>query len=258
MAKQTFYFPHDGNARNDDRIIAVRLEHGMEGYGVYFAILERLLESSSFMSVKDYNIIAFDLRVSAGLIKKIVENFGLFKFTEDGESFYSDSFNDRMKPLENVREQRRLAGKKSAEKRAKKNDHSTTVQRPLTKNSTEENRVNKEKEIIKEKVILLNGEEKLISGRLIPFLTEMLSDAISIERLCMNNHLKPDILKDFIKQFFVLRSNENNQEIQVINDAQSYFSRWLSCELEKGNKHKPNENEKPQKTGTAAGFKQFR
>lgn len=256
MAKQTFYFPHDGNARNDDRIIAVRMRHKMEGYGVYFAILERLLESSEYMSVKDYNVIAFDLHVGSDLIKSIVEDFGLFSFTDDGKYFFSNSFNDRMKPLENIREQRRLAGKKSAEKRAKNNDSSTTVERPLPKKATEESRVYKEKEIIKEKVILLNGEEKSISERLIPFLTEMLSDTISIERLCMNNHLKPDMLKDFIKQFFVLRSNENNQEIQVINDAQSYFSRWLSCELEKENKHKP--NEKPQKTGTAAGFKQFR
>lgn len=141
MAKQTFYFPHDGNARNDDRIIAVRMRHKMEGYGVYFAILERLLESSEYMSVKDYNVIAFDLHVGSALIKSIVEDFGLFSFTDDGKYFYSNSFNDRMKPLENIREQRRLAGKKSAEKRAKTNDSSTVVQRSLPKKATEESRV---------------------------------------------------------------------------------------------------------------------
>lgn len=138
MAKKTFYFPHDGNARNDDRIIAVRMRHKMEGYGVYFAILERILESSNYMCAKDYNLIAFDLHVGAELIKSIVENFGLFKFTEDGEFFYSESFNDRMKPLENIREQRSLAGKKSAEKRAKNNGSSTVVQRSLTEKATEE------------------------------------------------------------------------------------------------------------------------
>ena len=256
MAKQAYYFSHDGNARNDDRIIAVRLEHGMEGYGIYFAILERLLESSNFMSVKDYNVIAFDLRVSSGLIKKIVENFELFSFTDDGKYFYSESFNRRMIPLEELRVKRSEAGKKGNAKRWNKPYDVAELSQSDTKKSQRKEKEIKEKEIIKEKVILLNGEEKSISERLIPFLTEMLSDTISIERLCMNNHLKPDMLKDFIKQFFVLRSNENNQEIQVINDAQSYFSRWLSCELEKENKHKP--NEKPQKTGTAAGFKQFR
>lgn len=103
----------------------------------------------------------------------------------------------------------------------------------------------KEKEIIKEKVTLLNGEEKIISKRLSPFLTEMLSDTYMIECLCMNNHLEPDILKNYIKQFFVLRSDENNQEIQVINDAQSYFSRWLRYEIEKGKKDAEKLQEKP-------------
>ena len=77
MAKKTFYFPHDSNARNDDKIIAVRMRHKMEGYGVYFAILERILESSNYMCVKDYNLIAFDLHVSSELIRGIIENFGL-------------------------------------------------------------------------------------------------------------------------------------------------------------------------------------
>lgn len=117
MAKQTYYFSHDGNARNDDRIIAVRLNHGMEGYGIYFAILERLLESSDFMSVKDYNIIAFDLRVSAGLVKKIVEDYELFSFSDDGKYFYSESFNRRMIPLEELRVKRSEAGKKGNAKR---------------------------------------------------------------------------------------------------------------------------------------------
>lgn len=141
MAKQTFYFPHDSNARNDDRIIAVRMRHKMEGYGVYFAILERILESSDYMSIKDYNVIAFDLHVGSDLVKSVVEDFGLFSFTDDGKYFYSNSFNERMRPLENIREQRRLAGKKSAEKRAKNNDSSTTVERPLTKKATEKSKV---------------------------------------------------------------------------------------------------------------------
>ncbi|WP_221413103.1 Lin1244/Lin1753 domain-containing protein [Dysgonomonas sp. 521] len=147
MAKKSFYFPHDGNARNDDKIIAVRMRHKMEGYGVYFAILERLLESSNYMCTKDYNLIAFDLHVSSELVKSIVENFDLFKFksTDDGDFFYSESFNDRMIPLENIREQRSLAGKKSAEKRAKKNSRSTTVQRPLSKIPTEYSKVDNTK-----------------------------------------------------------------------------------------------------------------
>ena len=59
MSKDAFYFSHDGNARNDDKMIAVRMKYGMEGYGIYFAIIERLRESCNYMCIKDYNIVAF-------------------------------------------------------------------------------------------------------------------------------------------------------------------------------------------------------
>lgn len=110
MAKNTFFFSHDGGARNDDKIIAVRMKHKAEGYAVYFMILEKLLESSDYMSVKDYNVLAFDFRVGAEVVKSVVEDFGLFEFTEDRKFFYSESFINRMTPLENRKEQKRIQG----------------------------------------------------------------------------------------------------------------------------------------------------
>src|SRR5437868_3827327 len=32
----TFYFPHDGCARNDQRILTIRTDHGAAGYGVFW------------------------------------------------------------------------------------------------------------------------------------------------------------------------------------------------------------------------------
>lgn len=90
------YFSHDSNARNSDKLIRLRMRHGAAGYGVFFMILERLREEEDYMSVKDYNMIAFDLRVDASLIKSVVEDFGLFAFAEDGKCFYSESFSLRM------------------------------------------------------------------------------------------------------------------------------------------------------------------
>src|SRR5690606_4662900 len=141
MSKNKFYFSHDGGARNDDKIIAVRMKHKAEGYAVYFMILEKLLESTNYMSVKDYNVLAFDFRVSSNVVKSVIEDFGLFEFTEDGKFFFSTKFNDRMKPLDKMREQRSQAGKKSAEKRANQlqnNENSTTVERSLTENPTKD------------------------------------------------------------------------------------------------------------------------
>lgn len=107
MTKEAYYFSHDCNARNDDKIIAVRMRHKAEGYGVYFMLLERLRESSDYSSVKDYNMLAFDFRVSADLVKSIVEDFGLFSFTDDGKRFYSESFSRRMKQKDNKSEKAR-------------------------------------------------------------------------------------------------------------------------------------------------------
>ncbi|WP_312922568.1 Lin1244/Lin1753 domain-containing protein [Empedobacter brevis] len=154
MAKNKFYFSHDGGARNDDKMIAVRMKHKAEGYAVYFMILEKMLESSDYLLFKDYNVLAFDFRVGSDLVKSIVEDFGLFEFTEDNKSFYSKSFQSRMEPLENLRKQRREAGLKSAEKRAKstKSDQrSTTVKRSLTKNPTKESKVNNNTNVLLEK-----------------------------------------------------------------------------------------------------------
>lgn len=111
------YFPHDSNARNDSKIIALRAKHGMLGYGVYFGILERLREETGYQGVKDYNIIAFDLRVDAKLIKSVVEDFGLFSFTQDGESFYSERMTAQMDFMNCVSEKRSSAGKKGAQVR---------------------------------------------------------------------------------------------------------------------------------------------
>ncbi|WP_298774970.1 Lin1244/Lin1753 domain-containing protein [uncultured Empedobacter sp.] len=161
MAKNKFYFSHDGGARNDDKMIAVRMKHKAEGYAVYFMILEKMLESSDYILLKDYNVLAFDFRVGSDLVKSIVEDFGLFEFTEDNKSFFSKSFLDRMKPLEVIREKRREAGKKSAEKRKIQqnstsveqvlNESSTSVHVLLTKNPTKESKVNNNTNVLLKK-----------------------------------------------------------------------------------------------------------
>lgn len=114
--KKTNYFSHDSNARNDEKILAVRMKYGAEGYGIYFMILERLRDSDGYMSIKDYNMLAFDFRVSAEKVKSIVEDFGLFVFTEDSKHFYSESFLRRMK----LKDEKSLKARESANQRWRK------------------------------------------------------------------------------------------------------------------------------------------
>lgn len=124
MAKEAYYFSHDSNARNDDKIIAMRMRHGMEGYGIYWTIIERLRESDNYTSVKDYNVISYEIRVAADKVKSIVEDYGLFTFTDDGKRFYSESLNRRM----DIKEEKSEKAREKAKKRwAKQNNDATAM-----------------------------------------------------------------------------------------------------------------------------------
>ena len=140
------YFPHDSNARNSDKLIPVRMRYGAEGYGIYFMILERLREEKNYMSIKDYNTLAFDLRVDTSKIKAIVEDFGLFAFTENGECFYSEGFNKRMEIKDAKSRKRSEAGKKGAIKRWQKNSKTENANAIATEKNSKESKGKETKE----------------------------------------------------------------------------------------------------------------
>lgn len=106
--KDAYYFPHDCNARNDQKLIAVRAKHGMKGYGIYFGLIEMLREANLYQIPSKINLLAFDLREDEKDIKDVLENYDLFK--TNGEVFWSETLNERMGHLSEVREKRRLAG----------------------------------------------------------------------------------------------------------------------------------------------------
>ena len=111
------YFSHDSNARNSDKMMQVRMDLGAEGYGIFFMLIERLREEKEYKSTTNYNILAFDLKVEPEKVKQVVENYDLFKFTEDGKYFYSESFNGRMEMMDSKSKKLAEAGKRGAEKR---------------------------------------------------------------------------------------------------------------------------------------------
>lgn len=140
--KDAYYFSHDSNARNDQKILAVRMKYGIRGYGIYFGIIEMLRESKEYELLNDWSTIAYDLREPQSDIEEIVKNFDLFIITED--RFYSESLKRRMLELDERRAKRseagRIGGLASASKRqAIVNDSSSS--------KVKESKVNKEKNI---------------------------------------------------------------------------------------------------------------
>ena len=109
--KDAYYFSHDSNARNDHRIMKLRMEYGMEGYGVYWAIIEMLREQSDYtLPIDSIELISYEIRSESNLIEKVIKEFNLFEI--DGDCFYSRSLARRMERLDSLREKRVEAGRK--------------------------------------------------------------------------------------------------------------------------------------------------
>ena len=93
MTKDTFFFSHDHNSRTDPKIKRLLARHGMQGYGIFWAIVEDLYNNANALQT-DYETIAFDLRVDASVVRSIIEDFNLFSF--DGETLWSASVERRL------------------------------------------------------------------------------------------------------------------------------------------------------------------
>jgi hypothetical protein len=134
MQKEAFYFPHFSNARHDRKIRRLRKELGIEGYGIYFMLLETLRDQHDFMyPLADCDLLAEEFGTSDAKIKTVICNYELFDFEEDGK-FFSPKMLVYLEPYFKMREQRIQAGKASAAKRML-NDRSTTVQQSKVKES---------------------------------------------------------------------------------------------------------------------------
>lgn len=135
MGKKTFYFSHDYNARNDEKIKELIFEHGMEGYGIYWSIIEELYLNANVLNLK-YERIAFELRSDLNRIKSIINDYDLFVFS--GENFGSLSVEKRL-------EEREVKSKKATESVNKRWLNTNVLQNQYECNTIKESKV---KEII--------------------------------------------------------------------------------------------------------------
>ena len=130
--KDAYYFPHDSNARNDQRLMKVRMKYGMEGYGIYFAIIEILREQAEYtLTFNDLESVSFDLRVKLDVIEDIVTNYNLFVI-EGHTMFYSKSLKKTLECMDEKKRKRVAAGRKggkaSSKAKAILNQKSSTTQ----------------------------------------------------------------------------------------------------------------------------------
>lgn len=250
------FFSHDSNARNSDKLIPLRASMGAEGYGIYFMILERLREEPNYTSVKDYNMLAFDLRVSADKVKKVIENFGLFVFTDDGKYFYSEGFMRRMQikdqQIENAKKAAEIRWVKEREKRGKCDGNADAMRAQCERNARKEkkSKVNisstttTARENLDDSKDSVNDfsatPEKGCAEKVPPQVPPgtyslvpigelaawMKSETVWLEAFCINNHKDPEYIKRKIDEF-ARECESRGDTAKDKGDCKRHFYNWL-------------------------------
>lgn len=82
MKDTTYAFYHDYNTRSDSKIKKLIMQHGMLGYGVYWAIVEDLYNNNNKLDIT-INTFAFDLRVEEEIIQSVLKDFNLFQIKKN-------------------------------------------------------------------------------------------------------------------------------------------------------------------------------
>ena len=116
MEKQSYYFSHDSNARNDVKIIKLRRQLGLEGYGLYWCLIEMLRDApDNRLPIESTDDIAFSLNISREKVDTVINNYGLF--TIDADCFFSERLIRNMEQYKHIKQRLSDAGKKGMEKR---------------------------------------------------------------------------------------------------------------------------------------------
>ena len=210
MGKDTFYFSHDYNARNDEKIKSLLRKHGMNGYGIFWAIIEELYNNANALQF-DCERIAYDMRTDSDCIKSILTEFDLFVF--EGNYFGSHSIEKRL-------EERNIKSKKAQNSAFKRWGNANAKKFDANALKSDAKKERKEKEI---KEIQQQDFEK-----------NLLSDQTLLEHSSRITHCTDSGFKEIVKDFF----SENTAAKKIwldLHDCNKHFISWLRY-------YKPKEN----------------
>jgi len=139
--KDTYFFSHDANALTDTKILNMRADYGLEGYGLFWAIIEQLRCEENYSLPRNkntYRAIKMNTNTSIDVgdyIDDCIGEYGLFEASEDGMSFYSNSLKRRMAIKDEKKMRRSVAGKKGAEKRWNESNNSAEDSNTIKNNN---------------------------------------------------------------------------------------------------------------------------
>ena len=145
--KETYYFSHDYNARNDPKILAMRSEYGAEGYGWYWMIIEILREQPKYkLENNKYLCITLAMQLQCNnnalheYVEKCINEYKLFE--TDGTYFWSNSLLRRMAQRDAKQSEKSEKAKKAANARWHKGSQHPKTDENNGQNSTQKNASN--------------------------------------------------------------------------------------------------------------------
>lgn len=151
--KDTFYFPHDYNARHDLRIQALIEDCGASGYGIFWSIVELLHEEEGHcLSYEDFTFkaVAKQMSTTVEQVIQVVDTcikYQLFKMED--KCFHSERVMKNVGKRQEISEKRSKAGLESARRRKENATLPQQMSTPVQQNPTKKER-KKEREEIKE------------------------------------------------------------------------------------------------------------
>lgn len=114
MKKDAYYLPHDSNAKDDPKITELIEYIGLEGYGIFWVLIEKLRDQPDYkFPLKLIPVLARQYNTQTELVERVVNDFGLF--VVKGDFFCSKSLINRMKVIDDRRLKLSEAGKKGME-----------------------------------------------------------------------------------------------------------------------------------------------
>lgn len=160
------FFKHQVNALDDEKLFKLFRKEGMAGYGVWWRLLEMLGGVKEHRLQRDYEDIAFKMYHPdlAELIKRVVEDYGLFKTNKD--YFWNSSFMAQMEDLNARYQKRAAAGSKGGRRKAelKQSQSNAVAMLPENDSNATIDKIREEESRIDSKDIFPSNEAKNLSS----------------------------------------------------------------------------------------------
>lgn len=80
---KSYWFEHDYNAANDAKILFLRQQLGMEGYGIYWFIVEQLVQAGGRLPLKVIPVLAMQSQTQESKVSAIINGYELFAIEDD-------------------------------------------------------------------------------------------------------------------------------------------------------------------------------